>query len=58
MSVSYYLCPVCKCALSQYLSQSGLTRAVVVETKQMVVVLAVTEVNEDVVVQYLSWKYW
>ena len=36
--------------------QSALTRAVVVETKQMVVVLAVTEVNEDVVVQYLSWK--
>ena len=36
--------------------QSPLTRAVVVETKQMVVVLAVTEVNEDVVVQYLSWK--
>ena len=33
-----------------------LTNAVVVETKQMVVVLAVTEVNEDVVVQYLSWK--
>ena len=28
----------------------------VVETKQMVVVLAVTEVNEDVVVQWLGWK--
>ena len=35
---------------------SPLTKAVVVETKQMVVVLAVTEVNEDVVVQYFSWK--
>ena len=35
---------------------SPLTRAVVVETKQMVVVLAVTEVNEDVVVQDFSWK--
>ena len=35
---------------------SPLTRAVVVDTKQMVVVLAVTEVNEDVVVQYFSWN--
>ena len=33
-----------------------LTRAVVVETKQMVVVLAVTEVNEEVVVQNFGWK--
>ena len=33
-----------------------LTRAVVVETKQMVVVLAVTEVNEEVVVQNLVGK--
>ena len=37
-------------------AQSPLTRAVVVETKKMVVVLAVTEVDKDVVVQYLSWE--
>ena len=63
MSRSLSCRPISVCVLSVILLllvsifvESRLTRAVVVETKQMVVVLAVTEVNEDVVVQYLSWK--